>query len=392
MTVEQPTTVMVDSLGVPLRARAGSWDSIATVGRRQIFAWWLGTRILVFITAAIVQISRFPRSQQLGFLGHPFVLLESWDSHWYRIIAGRGYLLVPHQYSDPAFFPLLPIVERLGAVIGLPYVVTGALVANLGFLAGLMALYALGCELLPETDARRSAIYLAIFPMGFVFALAYPEGLVLPLVALAGLFAVRDRWLAAAVCAAAATLARPEGLFLALPLAAIALRRWTAASDSLRARSLAAVLAPAAALASFSGYLWWTLGDPLAWSKAERAWGRSFSAHGIRTAFTQLLIAPSHHNGWVYRDVVFCVLYVVLLVVALRAGLPRSWIAAGAATVLLPIASGSFTSDARFGLLVPPIFWGLAILGRRRALDRALLALCPLLLIAGVVTLPLRWP
>jgi len=383
--------MVVESLGVTRRAPTASWATIATVGRRRIFAWWLGTRLLVFLTAAVMQIIGAPRTQP-GFLAHPFDLVGSWDSHWYRIVADRGYLFVPHQYSDPAFFPLLPIVERLGTFVGLPDIVTAALVANLGFLVGLMALYALGCELLPETDARRAAIYLAIFPMGFVFSLAYPEGLVLPLLALAALCALRDRWLAAAVCAAAATLARPEGLFLVFPLAAIAMRRWPMASESLRARSLAAVLSPAAALASFSAYLWWTLGDPLAWSKSERAWGRSFSVHGLRNAFAQLLTAPRNDNTWIYRDVVFCVLYVVLLVVARRAGLPRSWIVAGAATVLLPIASGSFTSDARFGLLAPAVFWGLAIVGRRPALDRALLVLCPLLLVAGVVTLPLRWP
>ena len=384
--------MVVESLGVTRRRRAASWATIATVGRRRIFAWWLASRVLVFVSAAIVQIARIPRAQPSGFLAHPFALVGSWDSRWYRIIADRGYLVVPHQYSDPAFFPLLPIIERLGTAIGLPDIVTGALVANLGFLAGLMALYALGCELLPEAEARRAAIYLAIFPMGFVFALAYPEGLVLPLLALAALCALRDRWLAGAVCAAAATLARPEGLFLVFPLAAIAVRRWPTASESLRARSLAAVLAPAAAMASFSVYLWWTVGDPLAWSNAERAWGRSFSVHGLRNAFAQLLVAQGNHNAWIYRDVAFCALYVVLLIVAHRAGLPRSWIAAGAATVLLPIASGSFTSDARFGLLAPPVFWGLAILGRRPALDRAVLILCPLLLVAGVVTLPLRWP
>ena len=219
--------------------------------------------------------------------------------------------------------------------------------------------------------------------MSFVFALAYPEGLVLPLLTLAALCALRDRWLMAAVCAAAATLARPEGLFLVVPLAAIAVRRWPTASESLRARSLAAVLAPAAALASFSAYLWWTVGDPLAWSKAERTWGRSFSLRGLGDAFAQLVAAPKDHDSWIYRDLVFCVLYVVLLIVAWRGGLPRSWIAAGAATVLLPIASGSFTSDARFGLLAPAIFWGLAIAGRRRALDRTLIALCPLLLVSG---------
>jgi hypothetical protein len=328
-----------------------------------------------------------------------------WDGLWYQIIAARGYLLIPRRASDPAFFPLYPVIERAAHTLGLPYLVAGVVIANVGFLIGLLALYELGREFLPEPDARRAVIYLTVFPIGFVYAMAYPEGVVLPLVVLSGLFALRNRWPACALCAAAATLARPEAIFLVLPLAAVALQHWPSLNIRARGRAVAAVLAGPAALISFSAYLGWTLNDPFAWTRAERAWGRSFSLTGPYRAITQLLagsgpfraftqiLAGSHSYGqWIYRDVVFCAAYVLLFIVAYRARVPRSWILAGAGMVLMPLASGTFTSIGRFGLLAPPVFFGLAVLGRRVWINRVVLALSPALLSLSVVTIPMQFP
>ncbi len=360
---------------------------------RELAAWWLGSRLLVLAAAAVVQVAGWPRAGwHPSLFRHPFVLLTWLDGRWYGIVAKRGYLLVQGRFSQTAFFPFFPVLERAGHLLGLPVDVAGVLIAHLGFLAGLLAAYELARAYLPEADARRSSIYLAIFPFGFVFSMAYPEGVVLPLVALAGVLVLRERWLAAGICAAAATLARPEGILLAVPIGACALRRWGRLDQWSRTRAVAAVLAAPAALGSFSAYLWWALGDPLAWTKAEQAWGRSFSATGVYRALVALAEAPAHHNTWLYRDAGFCALYLLLLGVALRARLPRSWVAAGLGMVLLPLASGSFTSDARFGLLALPVFWGLAVLGRRPRVHRAVLCAGPALLAAAMLMIPLRFP
>lgn len=360
---------------------------------RRICGWWLASRLIVLGAAALVQVIRFPLSTwHPSFAAHPFAALAMWDGRWYAEIATRGYVLVPGHFSDPAFYPLLPVLERTAHLAGIPPLVAGAVIANIGFLAGLIAMYALGRELLPEADAARAARYLAVFPMGFVFSMAYPEGIVLPLVAFAGLAAIRNRWLLAAACVAAATLAREEGLMLIVPLAAIAIHRWPGLSTPERGKAVAAVLAGPATLASFSVYLWHVLGDPLAWTKAEHAWGRSFAVTGVYHAAATVVTATSHHQGWLYRDAAFCLVYAGLLVAAWRARVPRSWVIAGAGMVLLPLMTGSVDSDARFGLLALPCFWGLAYLGRRSWVDRAILVASPVLLAAAVFTIPVRFP
>ena len=98
----------------------------------------------------------------------------------------------------------------------------GPLLSNLALLLGLGLFYALTREIFSEPLARRSTIYLAIFPLSYVFSMAYPESVELVLLTAAVLAALRRHWWLAAVCAGAAALARPEGLFLALPLAGIA--------------------------------------------------------------------------------------------------------------------------------------------------------------------------
>jgi hypothetical protein len=375
------------------RRPGGAAVGAAAAGRRAILAWWLASRAVVLAAVAAAQASGILRhGWHASFLAHPFTLLTWWDSRWYRIVASGGYLPIPGRFSDPAFFPLLPLAEHALAAAGAPPTAGAVVLANGGFLLGLLALYELGRHYLPEPDARRAAVYLAVFPMSFVFSMAYPEGIVLPLCAGAGLLALRDRWLAAAACVAAATLARPQGLLRALPLAAIARRAWPRLGAAARGRALAAVLAGPAALASFSAYLWYAASDPLAWTTAEQAWGRSFAPGGLYRALAALATATRHHHAWLYRDAAFCLLDLVLLGAARAAGVPGAWVLAGAATVLMPLASGSFTSDARFGLLALPVFWGLAAAGRRRLLHRLLVPASIALLAAGAFTIPLRFP
>jgi len=349
-----PLTLALD------RARRHAW----------IAAWWLGGRALVIVAS-------LASSRGIDALG-------AWDGRWYRIVARDGYLLVPGRQSDPAFFPLFPIVLRAGHALGLGYTAAGIAIANVAFLVALFAFAALTRDLFGESLAHRATVYLAIFPFGYVFSMAYPESLVLAAMMLSVLAARRERWRLAALFAGAAALARPEAVFLSLPLLALARRRPSA-------QAFGAAAAPLAAAAAFPLYLDRVLHDPLAWSRAERAWGRHFSVLGVFHAVWHLAGAFAA-DAWVVRDVAATLLYLVLLGAAARAGAPRAWPAAGLAVVALPLFSGSFTSIGRFGLLAPPVFWGLAWLGRRREVDLTVRALSLVLLAAATVTIPMVFP
>jgi hypothetical protein len=363
------------------RLRAFAW----------IAGWWFAGRAVIVATAVVVH--RFGPTGWIKLVEHSHSLgpLEAWDARWYRMVASSGYLLVPGRQSDPAFFPLFPALLRAGHAVGLGYTTSGLVFANAGFLLALVAFYALTKTMLGEVMAHRSTAYLAVFPFGFAFSMVYPESIVLALIAFAALAALRGRWGWAAACAAAAALARPEGLFVALPLAALAWQQRHAMSPRARGVALGAVLAPFAAIGSFSLYLWNVIGDPMAWSQAQRAWGRAFSPLGLVHSIEGLGRAFSH-DAWVTRDVIAVVLYLGLLAVAARAGVSWPWIVSGLAIVVLPLFSGSFDSIDRFGLLAPAAFWGLAALGRDPRLHRLILGVSVPLLAAAIVVLPLRFP
>lgn len=341
-----------------------------------LFAWWAAGRGIVLLTVVSTAAATH---------------FDDSDGSWYRMVARTGYLVVAGRYSDTAFFPLYPILLRAAHSLGIGWTVAGPLVSNLAFLLGLALFYLLTRELFDADLARRATTYLAIFPLGYVFSMAYPESLVLVLVAAASLAALRGYWWLAALCAAAATLARPESLFVALPLAGIAWkqRRTLATLDG--GAAVAAVLAPFAALASSSLYLGGAVDDPLAWSHAESAWGRRFQVGGVVHSFSELPSALAQ-TPWFARDLACFFLYLGLLYAALRVGTPITWLVAAIGIVVLPVFSGTFHSVSRFGLLALPLFWGLAWLGRNQSANRAIQASSLLLLVVGTMSIAYVFP
>jgi hypothetical protein len=336
---------------------------------RRILVWGIVSRVVVFATVLASWQTRWLEPAGWARQHHdPLSILNAWDGRWYRIVAQRGYVDIPHHQSDTAFFPLYPVLINALHGLGFSFSTAALVLANVGFVVALGALYELARTWLPAAFAERTAIYAALFPLGFVFSMSYPEGLVLAAMAGGGVCAYRGRWRLAAVLAVAATLARPEGLFIALPIAAVAFRRRHEIDARERSSALVAVAAAPAALASVMGYEQLTVGNALAFTQAQKEWGRRFSPTGVVRAVQELLHAHGP-NQWLWRDAVFCIVYVVLLLAALRIGVPKSWIVMGALIVLLPLESGSFTSAGRFGLLALPIYAGLARFGQRRFVD-----------------------
>jgi hypothetical protein len=219
----------------------------------------------------------------------------------------------------------------------------------------------------------------------------YPESVVLAALVLALLLALRGRWIASAVAGSIAALGRPEAALFVIPVAALVYARWRRLPAAEQGEALSAVVAPAASAATFPLYLSWTLHNVYAWSWAERAWGRSFKLDGIVRAFTGLpsLIGQNH---WLIRDVVFAAVYLLLLYVAWRVGVGLAWVVAGLLVFVLPLTSGSFVSDARFGLFALPAYWGLAALTRRRLALVAVLLLSLALLVGGTLSIPFTYP
>jgi hypothetical protein len=201
----------------------------------------------------------------------------AWDSWWYFDIARRGYYFLSDQQSSVPFFPLYPLAMRVlawafgGSEQALW--VSGIAISCVSFFAGLVVLHRLTERICNDREtARRTILYLAVYPFSFFLTRVYPSGLFFLLTVLAVDAANSSRWWRAGLWGALATLTRPHGILIAVPLVLMAMRGGGARHFAPRLVALAPI---PAALVGFSAYIASLTGDPLAWLHSERAWGYS---------------------------------------------------------------------------------------------------------------------
>ena len=285
------------------------------------------------------------------------------DAWQYRQIAKEGY----DRSSRDAFFPLFPMLTR---AMGADFPLAGLIISNVALL---LALWLLGAVAMHSggtaDDAGRAVFYLAFFPTSYFLSLPVTEGLFLALTLAATLLALRGRWLGAGVMGGLATATRLAGILLVPLLLIIFLRR----DDRPRARLLWLALVPCGLLA-FMAHLYRVTGDAFAFVHAQAQFGRTFSWHAL-TAQLHMFSEP-------WNLVAVNVAAAALLVMAgLQLLVRREW-AFGLYTVgsaLLPLASGSFQSMARYAAVAFPLFLWLAARGRKPAWDRVIFAVSAVL-------------
>jgi hypothetical protein len=313
--------------------------------------------------------------------------LGAWDGIWYREIALHGYEPALMHGDTAAFFPLYPVLLLVGHKLLPPVDLAwvGAGLSTLLFAVGLCLLYRLSELRLGQAIARRTVLYLAISPLAFVFSAVYAESLFLALAVGAFVLLERRRVLLACVAGALAVLTRPVGIMLAPAFA------WRVFVDCERRldrrflrRAWPVLLLPAAEL-GFFGYLWWRTGDPLAVPHAQaRGWGRG-------AAFPPLLLFDTlrdevlgAHQLRYTVHIAFTLLWLVLLVVLVRYRrlVPLEYTIFAAGVIALPFSAGTLLAAGRYGMMGFPLFWGLAILGRREGVDTAVKIVFPSLMAA----------
>jgi hypothetical protein len=309
------------------------------------------------------------------------------DALWFLRIATGGYRA---DDGSAAFFPFYPLVTRvLSFVTGGHPLLAASLVSNVAFFLALLVLYRLTARTFSDAVARRTVVYLAIFPTAFFFLAPYSESLFLLLSVSAFWFAREDRWWLAAVAGILAALTRSAGVLLAPALLVLAFTHADAederAEDAPHARrsslatrvvaSCAVVLGPVLYLA------WWQVahGHAMAPFDAQANWGRvaAFPLTTLwRAAALALGIDPVRGgNGYWIIDA----LVVGVIVAAVVSGwrrLPFAYLTYAVLSLLLPLAypfpSRPLLSMPRFVAVVFPAFWVVADLVQRRRLPHTL--------------------
>ena len=340
-------------------------------------------------------------TRDLGYLSDVWA---RWDSVWLLRIAEHGYDSATD--GAAAFFPLYPAsVGLLGRVFGGHYLVAGIVVSLACSLAAFALLHRLALLKLGESDARRTVLYLAVFPMTLFLQAVYSESLFLLLCVAAFLLAERRRWLLVGLVVGLALLTRLWGVAL---LPSVALLAWRAPA---RWRALAGLLPAPLIFAAYPLWLEAKTGDGLAFAHAQELWHRRVSPagpfgglwDGLRAGWAgleQLATGSRTHAYWSgapdaeplhaaavnLEGLAFLVLFVALTVVAWRRlGAAYGLFALVSIAIPLSVPSSRWPllSLPRFGLVIFPLFLALAVVGRRPRAHTAIVTVSALLL--GVV-------
>jgi hypothetical protein len=360
-----------------------------------------------------VGVPGWPAQPQTGGWHNAVTAWERADSLWFLRIASTGYRL---DDSSAAFFPLFPMLVRaVGWLTGGRYLLAGFLVSNLALVSGLVVMFKLTAEELSELVARRSVLYLCVFPTAFFLFSPFSESLFLACAVGAIYAARRDRWWLAGGLGFLAALARSQGVLLLLPLVIIFIRQQGWHPRAWRANPIGLALIPAG-LMVYMAYLRRQFNDPLVMISAQKGWDR-YSANPIET----MQAGVKAVNGCAVRDwnagVNFCwseqivqhpslatirdlnwrwalsesnvvelVATLLLIAVGIAAFryLPLAYSAYLAAGVILPLWSPSavhpLMSMHRFALVLFPFFIVLALLGKWRPVHGAIIVVSALLL------------
>jgi hypothetical protein len=339
------------------------------------------SRIAVYgLLATAGWTSRVPRESGLSYHGL-FAPLGQWDAVWYGWIAQHGYDPAIGHGNAAAFFPLYPLAWRVISALPGPMTLWGSLLSSALFAAALCLLYVITRARYDERLARRTALYLAIFPLTFVFALPYAESLFLLLTLGAFALTWHGRWWQGSAVGALAVLARPVGIAL---VPALAWRRYRAEGRRWRAY-LPLLLMPAAELA-FYLYLGWRTGNFMANPDAqERGWGRGVSILPWVVVHTLWhdVIEGGHLRFLIHIG--FTLLWCGLFYKAWRMRMPGEYLIFAALAVLLPTSGGLLVSMGRFGMVAFPLFWALASWAEDERVDTFVKTSFPLLLGALVM-------
>ncbi|HSB01326.1 MAG TPA: mannosyltransferase family protein, partial [Anaerolineales bacterium] len=331
------------------------------------------------------------------YLLEPFMNRQvAWDSEYYVGIAVGGYndpnagaVVNPETgrevIKNYSFFPLYPYVMRVFAlpfkILGLNPIaaasLAGVIVAALGTLAGLLALWDMTRPYFEEADAYRAVFYALIFPTAFFFTMVYTEGLFIGLAFGALALSRRGHWVWASILGLLATWTRAHGAALFVPLFVFwAMQiKWR---EPLRPQmTWKWFLRGAFAFLPLAGYLLWrysALGR--GWAELQEIlFGRGLMSVGKSIeGWTSAFQYARYLGGGDGR--IYFMIEVGSILLALTASL---WLIRrdpavalfSLAVVLLSVFSGSAGSMARYMLIAPALYIFLAQLGRNKTFDRA---------------------
>lgn len=317
-----------------------------------------------------------------------------WDCGWYANIWSNGYDTEPfsnHHVPWP-WFPLFPLAVAPVAHWLPSLAMEYAVVLNHVFLLATgWLLYLLTWHLSgSRTTGLAAAILFIVSPFSVYSSVPLGESIFNVLSIGAVYAAHRGRWLACGLAMALLTASRPHGLFIALPVLIIAMRqvgfREFFRIDEHPRIWFALALAPLG-ICLYALHLHSVVGDALAFSNVQVAWGRTLESWPINY---YAHFQNDWNMGWFWRPLFLASTGILALCaagyLAIRKFFPEAIFLGSIAILTTGTSLGSLP---RYLLTIWPIYLALALALRNRprttiTVAAAFLALLPIYTIAYI--------
>ena len=319
-----------------------------------------------------------PEAVARGWLFSPLRPLDiwgRWDATWYMGLVQYGYtdrLDMANSHIDYfAFYPLYPFLVRL-FTLPLPgewqnqevLLFAGVVLSNLLLTGALVLLHKFITETIGDRSlARRTILYLLVFPTAFYFSAFYTESTYLFVSVAAFYAATRRIWWLAGIAGCFLALTRPTGVLIALPLAIMYMESINWKVRKIRPDVLYVALAPVGLLIFFAAaYL--ETGDFLRPLHAQAAWEKHF-AWPLET----LLHPFSYQQLTTPIDQVMTIVFLGLAVLMLRMLPSIAYFTYALLIIVPPLFTGTLQSVTRYYVVIFPAFIVLAMLGKSRRVN-----------------------
>jgi Mannosyltransferase (PIG-V) len=357
---------------------------------------------LVILVSAIA--SRHTWSSRSFFGAIHYVLVDNFryfDAGHYVGIATQGYA----DLKSTTFFPGYPLlIKAVSWGLHISALAAGVLISNVAFFLLLYFFLKLALVDYDWVHSRRSLLLLALFPTAFYFSAAYTEATFMLISVLALLGMRKERWTRAGLYGGIASALRNTGVLLGLPYL---IEYWTAQREKKRERisppespstsqqvsphagwgPVAWVLLIGAGALAYLVYLWLAKGDPLAFARGQKAYGRGTGTpwgtlyHGYVYGLKVLvhLHRPLNWTQVYYVSQLFFPTLVIVVLVASFRKIRWSYWAIIFYSLIVPLLApanaapglGSsvidyFVSFSRYTLVIVPLFFGIERLLKRR--------------------------
>ncbi|SEQ14683.1 hypothetical protein SAMN05428969_2185 [Devosia sp. YR412] len=323
--------------------------------------------LLFILSGTLIRFLAFRYAQPDNDWTNYFGAMCRWDCGWYVKMAQTGYdpFPVPGRINagNWAFFPFYPmLVGLIGKLIPIPTIVLASLLSIVTAYAAVVAAWPL-----LGRNIRAYTLYAAFIlsgPLSMYFTTFFTEVMFVLLTTLAFVYLSRSNYLGAAAITALLSATRIVGVFASLAIGVQALMDWRRDTGSWKGwlggllsqpRLVLAIFISPLGLFVYIAFLNYWIGDGLAFSHVQRAWGRQVG-NPLTYLWTGLTSWPTVPWQLVSNSQILALSAVVGLAMTGVMAWRRQWPAVIFAllAIVIPLAAG-LASMMRFMAAMAPI-------------------------------------